>query len=505
MQGAEFASTGALHLIAEERAHWFLLSIDFTQGVATHWDPCPERTVAAAEVLLQAACCIVGQTVSSLQTCKVDDALGERCCGAVALCHLMLAAGVLCVGSRGLVDWAQDSAAKLDWGPALHYGAGGLSAADMQQLTELLLSKGVPEPKVKERITEALAKVGQRKLEEGLHARNPWAVLKAVATGTAQPFRWLKADELEAQIRAKADNRFGTAANEARGQKTKAKKGAPKQVTPQLDPKNLVLIEGTFVTDDGTAVPSLNLEDVAVNAHGVAVCSAQQALPFLTEAASISVEPLAVVTTAPLQEVQASSLTTQNLRFPAIYGPTSEPILAAGTLAQLGDSKVLLAANRAKAEQARTGVAKVNVFKDQWTGSEAFTQTPVKCLQKSIPLLNLCKGQGCGADCPKFHANIDEVPTEPFQRFGRANSRRRTGQRQLRTGLLPSRCSCGPPASAVDSLQQVSTAGVYIEPREFSNTTGPNSDYAVIWLPGLDYQAAVRQDRPRTCTHPTGT
>ena len=75
------------------------------------------------------------------------------------------------------------------------------------------------------------------------------------------------------------------------------------------------------MTDDGTAVPSLSLEDVAVNAHGIAICSAQQALPFLTEAASISVEPLAVVTTAPLQQEQASDRATQKHQIPGHIRP----------------------------------------------------------------------------------------------------------------------------------------------------------------------------------------
>ena len=363
--GEELASADCVHVIAEANQHWFLLTVDLRQGQATHWDPFPDRTSEMAKCLLDALGHILEVAEMPLQARHVS-ALGDSCCGAVALCHLMLAMGMIHIGSKDLVNWIQVSAFGLSEGPVLHIGAGGLSADNKTALSELLVAKGVPEDKVNERVADAMSKVGLRKIEEGLRAQRPWAALKAVATGAAKPFRWLKADELEAQIRKKADNKFGTAAGEARTMKRAMKQTAPKQAAPQLDPRQLVLIEGTFVTDDGTAVPGVSLENVTVNAHGIAVCSPAQAQPFMDEDASISVEPLAIISTAPLTGVEATKRSKQDVRFPAVCGPTSEPILVAGTLVQLGDSHVKQAESQAKADQVRTGVVKVTVYKDQW-------------------------------------------------------------------------------------------------------------------------------------------
>ena len=211
----------------------------------------PDRTADAARELTEILSALFDRPGTTLRQDCVRS-LGNSCCGAIALCHLLLDTGLLHVGSVGLVNWVQEQASLFNDNRVLHWGAGGLSVDAKAALQELLVSKGVPESRVAERVAEATSKVGAAKIEEGLRGHKPWAVLKAVASGLAQPFRWIKADELELQIRAKADNKFGTAAAEAlvkkRGQ---AKNGKPREI----DPKHLILVEGAFVAEDGTPVP----------------------------------------------------------------------------------------------------------------------------------------------------------------------------------------------------------------------------------------------------------
>ena len=391
------------------------------------------------------------------------------------------------------MNCAQAQARGLSEGLALHRGAGALSPEAKTALAELLISKGVPADRVGERVAEATRKVGVSKIK----ASKPWAVLKSLASNLVHPFRWIRAEELEAQIRVRADNKFGTAAVEAKGHKPKPGKGAKPKGVPQLDPKHLVLIEGAFVTDDGTTVPNLSFEDVEANAHGIAVCSPAQALPFLEDDASISVEPLALVSTAPIGSFEQVCKQTQELRFPAIYGPTSEPILVAGSLIQLGDAKVKPAAGNASADQVSTGVIKVTVFKDQWQGDwEAFLQAPVKGLmQQQVPLLNLCKGQGCGTNCAKFHASIDEAPDTVIHEVWARKYQLDNGTKTAAAQATSFQVFLRIPASAVNELQQITTPGVYVEPREAGNATGPSKAFAVIWLPGMDHQAALHCKR----------
>ena len=258
LAGVQVVAADRLHVVAEAHGHWFLLSLDFEKGEAVHWDPFPMRTIEAAKLLSAVLCRITGNPSLSIVQDSVPT-LGQQCCGAIALGHLLLAGGLLPGGSLQLTNWIQARVHELSVGPALHYGTGGLGHEARQQLSDILRSKGVPDAKIQERIADAVSRLGPAKIEDSLKASRPWAVLKAVATGLPQPFRWLKADELEQQIRQKADNKFGTAAAEARHKK-KAGKGTKSQPIPQLDPRSLVLVEGSFVTEDGTAVPSLSLE-----------------------------------------------------------------------------------------------------------------------------------------------------------------------------------------------------------------------------------------------------
>ena len=268
MSGIKFQNAAFLHVIAEADNHWFLLSLNLYEGTATHWDPMPARADKAARALNTLLGELLGRPGLVFQhRCNAD--LGHRCCGAIALCHLLLATGLLTTGSADLVHWVQDRATAIATAPAMHVGAGGLTTEHRQALSELLVSKGVPEHKAGERIAEAIQKTGAAKIEEGMKASKPWAVLQAVASGLAQPFRWIKADELEQQIRLKADNKFGTAAAEARSKKKAAGKSFQPRATQQPDPRLLTLVEGSFVTEDGTAVPNLSMEDVEANAHGV--------------------------------------------------------------------------------------------------------------------------------------------------------------------------------------------------------------------------------------------
>ena len=440
MSGVTLPEANHVYVIAEDCQHWFLLSVDLTAGQATYWDPFPERARVAAERL----CAMLGELLGRTDLTFAHQSmtcLGQHCCGALALCHLMLSVGLLAQGSIGLVNWVQDRARALSSGQALHKGAGGLGADTKQALSELLTSKGVPEDKVGARVAEALQKVGASKLEEGLKAQRPWAFLKAVASGVSPPFRWIKADELEQQIRMKADNKFGTAAAEARMRKQAQVKGQKQKEAPPLDPRQLALVEGAFVTEDGTAVPGLSLEDV-------------------------------------------------------VSCPTAEPILVAGSLIQMGDAKVLPAQGGAVTDKVNTGVVKVTVYQDQWPGDwESFTLAPVKSLMQQIPLLTLCRGQGCGANCAKFHASIDEAPDTVIHEVWARKFQMDNGSKATSTEATAFQVFLRIPASAVNALQQVTTPGVYVEPRESGQATGPSKAYAVIWLLGMDFQAALHCKR----------
>lgn len=104
-------------------------------------------------------------------------------------------------------------------------------------------------------------------------------------------------------------------------------------------------------------------------------------------------------------------LVITHLQWPALYTPTSEPVLVKGSLINLGDVPVALARVEAAPTVAmlETAVIRVMVYQDQfdkdWT---LLTKGPVKLLQSLLPSLRRCNDQACAGQCPMFHPACGE-------------------------------------------------------------------------------------------------
>ena len=114
MSGIRLPQARYVHIIAEDSHHWFLLSIDVQEGLATHWDPLPERARAAAGSLCAIFGGLFGQPSLEFRQRHLES-LGQHCCGAIALCHLMCTTGLLPTGSIGLVLGPGQSSSTLHW------------------------------------------------------------------------------------------------------------------------------------------------------------------------------------------------------------------------------------------------------------------------------------------------------------------------------------------------------------------------------------------------------
>ena len=240
----------------------------------------------------------------------------------------------------------------------LHSGRGGLSAAEAAKLSALLVSKGVPPEKAEERVADLTKKVGVSALVQALQSTKPWLSLKTVASRPGSSFRLILPEELEQKIREKAADTHGAAV--PHGKQKKQKPDSVKKGPPQLevDPRSLALAEGSFVTSDGSAVHQIRFEDVASDAHGLAFCSASQAAPFL-QGASLSADPLCLVTTSALPPDTRTDRALSTQRFLVIYQPNGEAIVFTGSLINLGDEPIALAQGTiAEPSALATGAAK---------------------------------------------------------------------------------------------------------------------------------------------------
>ena len=146
-----------------------------------------------------------------------------------------------------------------------------------------------------ERAQSAIGRLGLNAVQQALAAPQPWTELKAKANTPATMFRLVLPSELSAHVQARSQSQFGAAISTDR-KKSKGKgERRPRPTPAQPDPADLSLFAKQL------AVPPLPFHAVTADARGVAICTAQQALPFIKAGKRISPEALALVVNEPVQ------------------------------------------------------------------------------------------------------------------------------------------------------------------------------------------------------------
>ncbi|CAE7221657.1 Pol, partial [Symbiodinium necroappetens] len=250
-----------------------------------------------------------------------------------------------------------------------------------------------------------------------------------------------------------------------------------------IDPGQLQLSEGSFITKTGGPLKQLSFDEVQAQASGICFCTVEQAGPFLALGRNLSVDALALATTAELPDSLA--LQVSSVRYPAVFTPTQEAILVSGSLIQLGDEEVqLCATDIAEVEHLSTAVCRLNLFRDEYKHSwEKFCEAPLRVLLQQVPEFQVCKDPTCGGKCSGFHAAVDEVVEHLFldvwarQWVRLAGGKAKPAEAELFQAFLRL------PASALPHVFSTSLDGLYLEPRA-ADGTGPHAAWAVVWLPG---------------------
>ena len=292
--------------------HWTCLQVAVqpSQVIGLCLDGIPGRNTAAARHLTAVIAGLSGFSgYEFAEECYLEQT-GALECGLVALQHAALLIASEPGHAPGLLYSALTHA---EPGPARVFGSGGLSQAQQDHLTGLLVERGAASDLVEGRVQEAIRKIGAPAIAKALAADNPWAQLKAIASKPPVHFKWIMADELAAHIEKRAADRFGAVANP----KGKKVKGTASKTGPglQVDPQKLQLAPNSFVSADGKTLPQLAFSEVVSQAQGVAFVSVQQAMPFITNYRALSVDPLALAITAELPLESCSGAPLANLRF----------------------------------------------------------------------------------------------------------------------------------------------------------------------------------------------
>ena len=361
-----------------------------------------------------------------------------------------------------------------------HFPFGRGPASTMQEqhllstLRPLLVSKGV-------RMFSAVKRIGINDLVNAAQSPQPWSALKALASRPNLSFRWLKADELQSKITLRAHSKFGVQpAEKKRKSRGKQQDAAPLYVNPAL----LTLIEDSFVDDKGQPVGQISFADIAPGKHGIAFGALNELTPFLKEGKTISDLALGVLTPVPIPQELHGSLIVTNLRFPAQYQATAEPMLVQGSLVLLGKVTITRKQPTNQLAHLQTQALRLTVYQDQWTASwTSFLERPIRALLEQAPVLQLCRADGCGTSCKRYHPPVDEsIEALLLDVWSRcwlaANGRFCSPAEATHFSVM-----IWVPSSARLSVQLASGHnGLYVEPRSQCGKFADDS-FGVIWLP----------------------
>ena len=479
--------------------HWaFLVLKVVSEGQVQPllFDGIPGRSAHAAEKLAWKIAQLWNRLALPLQEFCWIPQEGAYTCGAIALLH----ASQYLLGSPAPL-WrllpGLSAAATQYGGLARVRAAGGLSNEQEQEFRKILLERGVKPTQVDERIAAAVARIGAAPLAKALAHRNPWPALKAAASQPASSFKFVMADELEAQIESRASQRFGSAIPQ--GKTKKQGKTLRKQPTAlHVDPNHLQLLQGSFVAAGGGPLAQLSFQEVQAQRVGIAFCTAAQMRPFLADFHTLSIDALALVSTAVLPDDALAGLPATTIRYPATYAPTGEPILIRGTILQLGDESVELAKQDiTELEPVQTVAMRMSVYKDEagldW---HEFSQAPIKCVFGKFPCFSLCKDSACSGDCPRFHCAVDEPLEQLVLDIWARQWAKIDGGRTSSAEAAVFHALLRVPASSLKHFQCAQAQGLYFEPRS-KDGFNAHPGFAVVWLPQADRAAA--QHALRTC------
>ena len=386
---------------------------------------------------------------------------------------------------RQLVDFADRL--ELQHGPL---GLGPAPDSLVLRLAKILVDKGVPSSRAEERAHLGIKKTGQHEIQQALENSNPWLFLKSIASRPHISFQWLKADELHDKIQSKATSKFVVKPSDRKKKKQNDRASDPPL---QVDSQQLQLLPDTFFAE-GKPLAQISFDEVGPQASGVAFILASDVAPYVQAGKVISAKPLAILTTAPLQTDQVGTLHITELRFPALYKATKEPMLLQGSLVQLGQVAIAKGCDKVQCELVPTQAFRLAIYKDQWPGSwEDFLAHPFRCVLARFPTLVLCRKTGCGSDCPQYHAAIDEPLDQLILDLWSRNWLKlgmkftKPLEAAVWTALIRI------PASAASTIQALSGQhGLYVEPR---SDCGKEADvrYGVVWIGATAYQDAFHK------------
>ena len=368
------------------------------------------------------------------------------------------------------------------------WGLGGHQAV-VKQLSAELVKHGVPEDVVEQRAQQAVKALGLEQVHQALQTKNVWRSLKAL--GNNHKFQFLMPAELEAVV---AQNKSLPV-----GRRKKNNVPVPRPALPEMvDPSKLAL-PGKVFHAAGHDVPQIAVNQLGPLAHGVALISLEESLPYLKAGKLVSKDPLALAVFCPPGHEVETVLPHTRVTIPCVCIANKEPLLTEVTVVQLGEGFIEKQAvdSTISLDQLDVVTVKVMVYRDECTMSwEEFVSSPIKHLVRIFPVLTRCHTADC--TCDSWH-NTEQLPLkDPIMDVWR--------RQFLRSGFRPvvaskaemfSVCLRVPAAILPVLLSMSGASGAYTEPRT-PDGKEVLAEFSVVWAPKVELRdlAHIRQTNP---------
>ena len=366
---------------------------------------------------------------------------------------------------------------------------GGGPTVPVEDLAAILVKHGVSPENSHPRALAAIAAIGHAGIARAIASPQQWRELKALGNQCRPPFLWIQADELQAQIQARAIGGKAIGHKKAKPAKSKAKQAQP--VVP--DVQQIAIAKGVFFQEPDIPLAQMSIKQIGPCAAGVAVSTCAEAQSYIKAGRTISAQAFGLIVLELPSMLPTDALSIEQVQFPATCTSTGEPIIVTGSIIQLGDRRAVKHVPKQVmgVQVVPSQVVRLVIYRDQAKDPWAeISQKPVRYLMDNLPLLKLCKEVEC--ECPKWH-NLKQLPTSDvvldlWKRQFVGTNGKPAQPHDAQTFLVNLRI----PAEILEMLLPASgTAGIYIEPRA-SDGRGPHPDYQAIWTKATSHEAEIQ-------------
>ena len=244
-------------------------------------------------------------------------------------------------------------------------GGAGLA---VKKLRELLVSKGVPETEISNRIAEVIASVGESAISEAFATFDPWQALKAKCQGKVRLVKQ----------------------NEARAPKTKRQED-DEDILQIQDPwaealqSRQLRPDATFFQTSAKVPPTI-LQSVSHGCSGLAMVDEQEAVLLSRTDADLSPDELAVITVGE-PVLEGCKRPTRVIEFPC-EDHKGAKLLIKGTIVDLGAQKLQVAGEDTihSIDVVSSACVSIEVHRSEYEDWQEFQQAPVRHLKRVFSL-----------------------------------------------------------------------------------------------------------------------